>query len=266
MLVRIGYVPRRGCTLKAVVCTDFWLQHISAVCCGRPEPMQCCLVEELCSLLLLQRCGPYVGRRFPQMCKYNSAASFCLIMHRELTHSCPLLCHWPHHESIINDCGACSSCHDCYWGPSAWIIQPDWSVDWLTLYHTDHSIISYIPPLIQITVCASGFTAAVPLLQPSTGFVVIVRLWDSVCSGNLIAAIEHLMNWICSDSDDPGQSYPGHRLAQAGWRGGTEIEQEHQGNICCPTVAKKNTHLLSCLKWWFSMLEIFILPPSLRHK
>lgn len=33
----------RGWTLKAVVCSDLAVAHISAVCCGRPKPMQCCL-------------------------------------------------------------------------------------------------------------------------------------------------------------------------------------------------------------------------------
>lgn len=36
--------------------------HISAVCCGRPEPMQCCGASvQLAVTLLLQRCRPYVG-------------------------------------------------------------------------------------------------------------------------------------------------------------------------------------------------------------
>lgn len=57
---------------KAVVCTDFGCSthtHGSAVCCGRPEPMQCSAVcagavqpaVMLLLLLLLQRCGPYAG-------------------------------------------------------------------------------------------------------------------------------------------------------------------------------------------------------------
>lgn len=75
------------------------------------------------------------------------------------------------------------------------------------------------------------------------------------------------MNWICSDSNDPGQCYTGHRLAQAG----TEIERTREIFAAYPH-PKKPTHLLSVLVFeedikrqlFYAVLEMFILP-SLEH-
>lgn len=90
-----------------------------------------------------------------------------------------------------------------------------------------------------------------PPVQHSSGVVVIVGLWDSVCSGNLITPIEHLMNWIRSDSDDPGQSCSGHRLARAS---PSDRNRTHKGRMCCLLPSHQNTqphawrgHLKSCL-------------------
>lgn len=84
-----------------------------------------------------------------------------------------------------------------------------------------------------------------PPVQHSAGVVVIVGLQDSACSGNLITPIEHLMNWMRSDSDDPGQSCSGHRLARASQR---DRNRTHQGRMCCLLPSHPNTQPLSCLE------------------
>lgn len=144
-------------------------------------------------------------------------------------------CQLPHHELIFNESGG--------WGllcmvrslklsslfPRPFSVDnPSWLVCILpttgfnTILCTDHWIIIYFPELDYKRPCTLPSIRSLDLLlqqRPSYNRAQALLWLYRTVFGNPIAAIEHLMNWICSDSDDPGQCCAGHRAAQAGWAG-----------------------------------------------
>lgn len=88
---------------------------------------------------------------------------------------------------------------------------------------------------------------------------------NSVCSGNLIAAIEHLMNWISSDSDDPGQCCPATDVHKQPGDGNRNMSTRE---ILLPNLPKKSHVFLSVVMFDLRCIAVLqiLMQPSLMHR